>query len=131
MLYIHTVEFDAWPYRRAGTLIPRWQRSTQVVRGYLVVDEVHDADLQRMVRVAHLFDHQRMDLLPPLHDVVLIACKPDHWTFTGYERQPSKAGVDQVCYQQSWMLTPASFTDAERARSKLPPPLPPIGRASP
>lgn len=111
-------------------LIPRWQRSTHVVRGRFIVEEVRDMDLQRMVRVAHLFDPERVDLLPPLHDVVLIACKPDLWTFTGYERQPAKFSLEQVCYQQSWMLTPASITDAERARSKLPPPLPPVGRPS-
>ena len=125
-LYIYTVEFDVCPFRRNGMVIPKWQRGRLFVRGRLVVEEVRDPDLHRMVRVGHIFDADRTDLLLPLYDVLLVSCKPDWWTFTGYERQPSTYSTDQVCYQQSWVLIPATITDAERAKSRLPPPLPPV-----
>lgn len=120
------MEFDACPFRRNGLVIPKWQRGSLVVRGQLVVEEVRDLELHRMVRVARLLGADRTDLLPPLHDVVLVACKIDLWTFTGYERQPNAWSADQVCYQQSWALIPASITDAERAKAKLPPPAGPL-----
>jgi hypothetical protein len=43
--------------------------------------------------------------MPPLHDVQLVAAKPDLLTLTGYEVSTSNGGKP-VHFRQSWVLRP-------------------------
>lgn len=113
-LYACPVEFEAAPARRHGKLLNKFQRDRGWVRGHLLVEERHDVELHRMTRVARLVATTsggvtNRDVLPVLHDALLIAASTDWWTITGYERLPAEGPVpgELVCFQQSWFLVPA------------------------
>lgn len=99
------MQFEVFPIRRAGKLLPRHVMWTGKVIGDLFVTEVRDPELQRHVRCAVVKDRV-CDLLPPLLDVVLVGAKPDWWTMTGWERSPDGIGQPTCAYQQSWILIP-------------------------
>lgn len=113
-LYACPVLFEAAPARRHGKLLNKFQRDRGWVKGHLLVEERHDAELHRMTRVARLVAATtggvtNRDMLPVLHDAQLIAASTDWWTITGYERLPAEGPVpgELVCFQQSWFLVPA------------------------
>lgn len=69
--------------------------------------EQYDPELLRHVRVATLEAGEgRKLVLGPLLDAVLVSCKPDWWTMTGWERVDSATTVAPRAYQQSWILQP-------------------------
>lgn len=99
------MQFEVYPVRRQGKLLPRHVMWSGKVVGDLFVTEVPDPELQRHVRRAAIRDGSG-ELLPPLLDVVLVAAKPDWWTMTGWERADDRVGQPTCAYQQSWILIP-------------------------
>lgn len=88
--------------------MPKWQQHHVWRVGLLFVEEQHDRELSRTVRVARFADPQtNADLMPPLHDVQLVSAKPDWITLTGYEIAANGLGKP-VHYRQSWVLVPIS-----------------------
>ena len=103
------MQFEVYPRRRAGQLLPKHVMWSGKVVGDLFITEVLDPELGRHVRCALVKDGPR-DLLPPLLDAVLVAAKPDWWTMTGWERGPDALGQPSGCaYQQSWILIPVDM----------------------
>jgi hypothetical protein len=83
------------------------------VQGHLYIREKYDAELSRHVRVATLEAGDGHTLvLGPLLDAVVISCKPDWWTITGWERVDNDTSAAPRAYQQSWILQPV---DSEKA----------------
>lgn len=111
------MEFQAYPLRRDGKLLPHHLRWTGGVRGDLYVQERHDSELSRVVKVASLLEpSSRKELLKPLHDIVLLSVKPDWWTMTGWERVIEDTTGYTRALQQSWILVPFDMLSAsERA----------------
>jgi hypothetical protein len=112
---MHSMEFDVWPVRREGKLIPKWQVAPLRLRGILTVGEERDDVSHRLVRIARLQDSKGKDLLLPLRDVQLICIRPYHWSMTGYEHKPLDYTEGSVGYQQSWVLCPAECRDRDEA----------------
>lgn len=103
------MQFEVFPKRRAGMLLPKHVFWTGKVVGDLYVTEIRDAELGRHVRCAVVKDGQR-ELLLPLLDVVLVAAKPDWIVMTGWERAPDTMGqLNEMAYQQSWVLIPVDM----------------------
>ena len=100
--------------RLRGQLLPRWAFNNGFVRGRLLVNEQRDDELRRNVRVARFVDPSNVlrDLIAPLHDVVLVSCRPDWWTLTGYEVAIESTLGSTVHYRQSWILVPAQAAPA-------------------
>lgn len=117
------------PTRRQGVILPPWQGNHAAVRGVLQVSFEDDEDLHRPIKVARLLKDGAEDAvaMPPLYDVELVACRPDLWTLTGFERGDDARGRP-VSYQQSWLLVPADVVDRERARNG---PLPSLATPDP
>lgn len=114
------MEFEVVTVRKAGILIPRHVLWSAVVRGHLCVSERHDAELNRITRVATIEqgDPHKV-LLGPMLDAALVSARPDLWTMTGWERvADDKASHSRACVQ-SWILIPADAAEQERARSAL------------
>jgi len=106
------MQFDVYPLRREGRLIPHHARWAGGVRGDLFVKEDHDAELNRSVRIATVVaSNPYHQLLPPLLDATLVAAKPDWWTMTGWERSAEPTGVQPRAYVQSWILIPSDIAD--------------------
>jgi hypothetical protein len=84
------VEFVGWKCRHEGRLLPRHVMWSGRAQGELYVREKYDAELSRHLRVATLEarDGHKV-VLGPLLDVILVSCKPDWWTLTGWERADS------------------------------------------
>lgn len=98
------MQFVGYRCRNEGRLLPRHVLWAGRVLGHLYVREQYDAELSRHVRVATLEDgagHQVV--LGPLLDAVLVSCKPDWWTMTGWERIDTSTVGAPRAYQQSWM----------------------------
>jgi hypothetical protein len=112
------MEFEVHPTRHHGVILPLWQRNHAAVRGVLQVSFESDEDLHRPIKVARLLKGgtEGAVAMPPLYDVELVACRPDLWTLTGFERSDDDRGRP-VSYQQSWLLVPADVADRERAHS--------------
>jgi hypothetical protein len=89
------MEFDVRPTRRHGVILPPWQRNHAAVRGVLQVSFEADEDLHRPIKVARLLKDEAGDVvaMPPLYDVELVACRPDLWTLTGFERGDDARGL--------------------------------------
>lgn len=101
------MEFVGYRCRNEGRLLPRHVLWSGRVQGHLYVREQYDPELSRHVRVATLEagDGHKL-VLGPLLDAVLVSCKPDWWTMTGWERVDSSTTVAPRAYQQSWILQP-------------------------
>lgn len=101
------MEFVGYRCRNEGRLLPRHVLWSGRVQGHLYVREQYDPELSRHVRVATLeAGESRKLVLGPLLDAVLVSCKPDWWTITGWERVDSTTTVAPRAYQQSWILQP-------------------------
>ena len=101
------MEFVGFKCRNEGRLLPRHVMWSTKVRGDLYVREHYDPELSRHVKVATLEagDGHKV-VLGPLLDAVLVSCKPDWWTLTGWERVDSSTTSSPRAYQQSWILQP-------------------------
>lgn len=108
--------FEVARVREAGRLRPRHLLWTGAVRGELRVEDIAVEALSRRARVARILGDQRQDLLPPLHDLVLLSAKRDWWTMTGWELIADPPS--DRAYQQTWLMVPAEAADRERARSQ-------------
>ena len=101
------MEFVGFKCRQEGRLLPRhvmWAGRTQ---GDLHVREQYDSELSRHVRVATLeVGDAHKVVLGPLFDAVLVSCKPDWWTLTGWERVEASSWSPGRAFQQSWILQP-------------------------
>ena len=76
-------------------------------QGELFVREQYDQELSRHIRIATLEQGMtRKVLLGPLLDVVLVSCKPDWWTLTGWERVDTTVLAPGRAFQQSCILQP-------------------------
>jgi hypothetical protein len=101
------MEFKVIPLRREGKLIPRHAIWSGQVIGDLYVAEERDIELNRAVRIANIVQPStRAQLLPSLHDAILVAAKPDWWTMTGFERARDAIATNSQAYLQSWVLIP-------------------------
>jgi hypothetical protein len=101
------VEFAGWKCRHEGRLLPRHVMWSGRAQGELFVREQYDQELSRHVRIATLEQGMtRKVLLGPLLDVVLVSCKPDWWTLTGWERVDTTVLAPGRAFQQSWILQP-------------------------
>jgi hypothetical protein len=118
------VEYLLMRLYEGGRPRPKHLTVQRGVRGHLVVREEHDADRQRMVRVARLevaaaFKTQAP---PPLYDVMLLGCTSEWISLTGFERVIAGSLSDVTSFAQSWWLTPAPLEDllaAERRVNEL------------
>lgn len=100
------MEFDVYPARRSGKLLPRHVMWAGQTRGWLFVIEEFDPELHRSVRIATIRDNAHQPIMPPLLDAVLLSAKPDWMTMTGWERGPDASGSSPIAFQQSWILVP-------------------------
>ena len=101
------MEFEAYPIRKEGRVMPRHVMWAGKVRGDLWVTEEYDQELKRHTRVAKLKGSTGQLLLPALIDAAVISAKPDWWTITGLERTGEDFGCGVRAYAQSWILIPA------------------------
>jgi hypothetical protein len=101
------MEFVGWKCRHEGRLLPRHVMWAGRSQGELYVREKYDTELARHVRVATLeVGEGHKVVLGPLFDAVLVACKPDWWTMTGWERIDATVIAPGRAFQQSWILMP-------------------------
>ncbi len=84
-------------------------------RGRLEVTEARDDELRRTVRTATFAVEGDDDPVPPLHDVVLLGMRGSLMSLAGYEEVPDGPLEDLRRYQQTWLLSPASERDLDRA----------------
>ena len=54
-------------------------------------------------------------VLGPLLDAVLVSCKPDWWTLTGWERVDGATTPEPRAFQQRWILQPVDRSGGARA----------------
>lgn len=90
-------------YEDGGRPLPRHQIATlaPVCRGNLCLIELHDRELRRNVRSAHLRDlYNGADLLAPLRDAVVIWIGDGRMTLTGFETDE----LTRRCVAQSWYV---------------------------
>lgn len=101
------MEFVGWKCRHEGRLLPRHVMWSGRAQGELFVRERYDAELSRHIRVATLEagDSHKV-VLGPLLDAMLVSCKPDWWTLTGWERVDTTVLAPGRAFQQSWILQP-------------------------
>ena len=101
------MEFVVWKCRHEGRLLPRHVMWSGRAQGELFVRERYDAELSRHIRVATLEagDGHKV-VLGPLLDAMLVSCKPDWWTLTGWERVDTTVLAPGRAFQQSWILQP-------------------------
>ena len=112
MLYKRPVmEFEAYPIRKEGRVMPRHVMWAGKARGDLWITEEYDAELKRHTRVAMLKGPGGKVLLPPLVDAAVVSAKPDWWTMTGWERHTEDFGCGPKAFVQSWILIPADAAD--------------------
>ena len=101
------MEFVGFRCRQEGRLLPRHVLWAGRVQGDLYVREKYDPELSRHVRVATLEAGEgHQVVLGPLLDAVLVSCKPDWWTLTGWERIDTTVLAPGRAFQQSWILQP-------------------------
>jgi hypothetical protein len=101
------MEFVGYRCRNEGRLLPRHVLWAGRVQGHLYVREKYDPELSRHLRVATLEAGEGHHVvLGPLLDAVLVSCKPDWWTMTGWERVDSTTTAAPRAFQQSWILQP-------------------------
>lgn len=88
-------------------------------RGTLEIAEHRVEPLNRMSRVARLVGAENKDLngFAPLHDAVLIFARKDVWLLSGYELDTTQGS--EVCFGQTWVMTPAPEQAYEDAMNKL------------
>lgn len=68
--------------------------------------------LNRVVRVGRFVKLENtlaLDLLPPLHDVLLLSAKPSQWSLTGWEQVDVGVDPEPRAFQQSWILVPCDY----------------------
>lgn len=97
---------EVTPKRHQGRSLPRWQLGAKLRRGILRIGDVKDAELRRTLKTARLVDEQNADLLLPLRDVVIVACRNGYLALNGFE---AHEGITQpTLYHQSWIVQPLS-----------------------
>lgn len=99
--------FDATIMFREGRIVPRHLLWSGRVRGQLYVAERQDVERGRTMRIAQLVGVQHDDLLPPLHDAVLISCRPAWWVLSGWESVETGPLSLPQSFSQTWILKPA------------------------
>lgn len=102
------MQFRTHSVRKEGRIQPRHVAWTGQVTGELLVREARDDETGRTLRVARITDAGGQDLLPQLHDAVLIEALRGWWSMTGWERVPDAAAGSLRTYQQSWVLIPVA-----------------------
>ncbi len=99
------MQFAVVPMRFRGRPLPRHELANHALWiGDLRVEEMHDEQLKRYVRMARVLvlDRPRKaDVLGELYEPVIIAMSPQAFSLSGYER------VGDQCYAQSWLVATA------------------------
>jgi hypothetical protein len=113
-----TMEFNLRRARDRGKAIGS-ARVHEVARGRLFVVEAKDETLRRVVRTATFERVDGGDPVPSLRDVVLLGCKPDWLTLTGFEEIADDRLADPRLYQQTWQLEPAALGELEQAERTI------------
>lgn len=99
--------FELVRVRDKGWVLPRFRLAMlERVRGHLSIDEQHDQELNRTVRVATLLDTKTMRPLdiPPLYDVAIVKVSKSYMSLSGFERIHDKTQTKDFDYAQSWVL---------------------------
>jgi hypothetical protein len=94
-------------------------RVHQAARGHLIVQEVKDETLRRVLRTAVFTRTDDGEPVPPLRDVVLLGWKPDWITLTGFEEIADGPLADARLVQQTWQLAPAALEELEQAERTI------------
>jgi hypothetical protein len=102
-----------------GRLTPKHVRHP--VRGQLSVCEEHDAERNRMVKIARLVVPASVgkESPPPLYDAVMLGLTGDWLSLSGFERLAAGSLSDLTSWAQTWLCCPAPIEELMAAERKV------------
>lgn len=95
---------EVTPLRQEGKVNPRWKHGADLCIGRLQVMEQHDRAVRRWVRTAVLHTHDRLELLPPLRDVMLLQLEGQYFVLGGYEHKYITGAEEPALVGQAWAI---------------------------
>jgi len=99
--------FEIVRVRDHGWVLPKFRQALLTrVRGHLSIDEQHDTELNRTVRLARMLDSQSMRPLdiPALYDPVILKVAKSFMVLSGFERIHDRDMMRDFDYAQTWVL---------------------------